>query len=80
MGLLVQIAPVLFFVSGRFRPLVPSLWVRIALSAVYLLIPTTELNVTITNAPSTWLSWHPGDPRSRGARWGWRASTSPSSP
>ncbi len=50
-GLLVQIAPVLFFLSGRFRALVPSTWVRVALCAVYLLMPTTELNVTITNAP-----------------------------
>jgi hypothetical protein len=74
MGLLVQIAPVLFFVSGRFRPLVPSLWVRIALSAVYLLIPTTELNVTITNAPfhlAVLATLVILAPEARG--WGWRA-------
>jgi hypothetical protein len=73
LGLLVQIAPVLFFLSPRFRPLVPSVWVRIALSAVYLLMPTTELNVTLTNAPfhlavlATLVIIAPG---ARG--WGWR--------
>jgi len=74
MGLLVQIAPVLFFLSGRFRELVPSLWVRIGLGAVYLLMPTTELNVTITNAPfhlAVLATLVIVAPEARG--WGWRA-------
>ena len=74
MGLLAQIAPVFFFLSGRFRSLVPSLWVRIALSALYLLMPTTELNVTITNAPfhlAVLATLVILAPEARG--WGWRA-------
>ena len=74
MGLLVQIAPALFFLSGRFRELVPSLWVRVALGAVYLLMPTTELNVTITNAPfhlAVLATLVIVAPEARG--WGWRA-------
>jgi hypothetical protein len=50
-GLLIQVAPVLFFLSSRYDTVVPSLAVRLALSAVYLLLPAAELNVTITNAP-----------------------------
>jgi hypothetical protein len=49
-GLAFQIAPVLLFMSDRFRPVVPSFWVRGAISAVYLLMPSTELNITITNS------------------------------
>lgn len=45
-GLLFQIAPALFFMSRRFQSVVPSFWARAALSAVYLLMPSTELNVT----------------------------------
>jgi hypothetical protein len=74
LGLLVQIAPVIFFLSPRFRALVPSLWVRIALSAVYLLMPTTELNVTLTNAPfhlAVLATLVILAPEARG--WGWRA-------
>jgi hypothetical protein len=52
-GLAFQIAPVLLFMSDRFRPVVPSLWLRGAISAAYLLMPSTEMNVTITNS-----QWH----------------------
>jgi hypothetical protein len=52
-GLLVQIAPVVVFASKRFETLVPSLLARLAVGAAYLLIPSMELNVTITNA-----LWH----------------------
>jgi hypothetical protein len=45
-GLLFQIAPVLFLMSSRFAGRFPSLWGRVALSAVYLLMPSTELHVT----------------------------------
>lgn len=50
-GLLVQVAPALFFLSSRFDTVVPSMWVRIALSAIYLLLPIAELDVNITGAP-----------------------------
>ena len=49
-GLLIQIAPVVVFMSRRFEPVVPSFGVRAVVSAIYLLMPSTELNVTITNA------------------------------
>jgi hypothetical protein len=49
-GLLVQVAPVLYFLSRRFETVVPSFWARVGVSAVYLLMPSTELNVTITTA------------------------------
>jgi len=41
LGLLVQIGPVLYFISGRFQPVVPSVLCRAAISAVYLLMPST---------------------------------------
>jgi hypothetical protein len=50
-GLLVQIAPVFYFLSSRFETVVPSFWARAALSLIYLLMPADELNVTITSAP-----------------------------
>jgi hypothetical protein len=50
-GLLIQVAPVYLFMSSRFDAVVPSVWVRIAVSAVYLLLPADELNVDITSAP-----------------------------
>jgi len=73
-GLGFQVAPILFFMSGRCRPLLPSLWYRGVLSAVYLLMPSTEVNVNIASA-----QWHlvilatlvllaPPSPR-----WWWRA-------
>src|SRR5579864_20053 len=49
-GLLFQIAPVLFLLSRRFDAVVPSRWVRLALGAVYLLLPSNELHVTIASA------------------------------
>jgi hypothetical protein len=50
-GLLIQLAPVLYFLSSRFETLVPKFWVRTVLSLIYLLMPDDELNVTITLAP-----------------------------
>jgi hypothetical protein len=50
-GLLIQIAPVFFFLSSRFETVVPNFWMRLMLSLVYLLMPADELNVTITSAP-----------------------------
>jgi hypothetical protein len=50
-GLLVQIAPVFYFLSSRFETVVPSFWARAVLSLIYLLMPADELNVTITSAP-----------------------------
>lgn len=50
LGLLFQIAPVLFFMSSRFDALVPSRWVRVALGAVYLLMPSNELHVDTASA------------------------------
>ncbi len=49
-GLVIQIGPAVFFVTRRFERLVPSVWSRIAIGAIYILMPSTELNVTITNA------------------------------
>lgn len=49
-GLLFQIAPVLFLLSSRFDAIVPSRWVRLVLGAVYLLLPSNELHVTIASA------------------------------
>jgi hypothetical protein len=49
-GLLVQVAPVAFLLSSRFDTVVPSLRARLAVCAVYILMPSTELNVDITTA------------------------------
>ncbi len=49
-GLLVQVAPVAYLLSSRFDTVVPSFKARLALCAVYLLMPSTELNVDITTA------------------------------
>ncbi|HYA00419.1 MAG TPA: hypothetical protein VEK76_08725 [Candidatus Binatia bacterium] len=49
-GLIFQILPVAFFLSPRFRSVLPSLWARTALCAVYLLMPSTELNVDVASA------------------------------
>jgi hypothetical protein len=73
-GLAFQVAPILFFMSGRCRPLLPSLWWRAAISAVYLLMPSTELNVDIASAQfhlvilATLVLLAPPSPR-----WWWRA-------
>ncbi len=50
-GLLLQLAPVFYFLSSRFDPVVPMFWVRVVLSCIYLLMPADELNVSITTAP-----------------------------
>jgi hypothetical protein len=49
-GLAIQIAPVVFFMSNRFSKVVPSVWFRAALCAVYLLIPSGELQVSNNDA------------------------------
>jgi hypothetical protein len=49
-GLLIQVAPVALFLSSRFDPVVPSFPARVAVSAVYILMPSTELNVDVTTA------------------------------
>jgi hypothetical protein len=50
LGLLFQIAPVLFLLSARFQSVIPSLRMRLLLGAIYLLMPSTEVNVTIASA------------------------------
>lgn len=50
-GLIVQVAPVPYLLSSRFDSVVPSLAARIAVCAVYVLMPSTELNVDVTTAP-----------------------------
>ena len=50
-GLIVQIAPVPYFLSSRFDSVVPSFTARLAVCAVYILMPSTELNVDVTTAP-----------------------------
>ncbi len=49
-GLLVQVAPVGFLLCSRFDTVVPSFRARLVICAVYLLMPSTELNVDITTA------------------------------
>jgi hypothetical protein len=49
-GLLLQVAPVAFLLSSRFDPVVPSFKARLVVCAVYILMPSTELNVDITTA------------------------------
>lgn len=49
-GLLLQVAPVAYLLSSRFDPVVPSFNARLVISAVYILMPSTELNVDITTA------------------------------
>lgn len=50
-GLLLQVAPAFYFLSSRFETVVPSLWTRLGLSAIYLVMPADTLDVTITAAP-----------------------------
>ncbi len=52
-GIVVQVAPAAFFVSRRFERVVPRIEVRALAGLVYLLIPSYELNATITDA-----QWH----------------------
>ena len=49
-GLLVQVAPVAYLLSSRFDSVVPSFRARLVVCAVYVLMPSTELNVDITTA------------------------------
>ena len=49
-GLLVQVAPVAYLLSSRFDTVLPSFKARLAVCAVYVLMPSTELNVDITTA------------------------------
>ncbi len=52
-GISIQAAPAAVFVSSRFARLAPSLRVRSLLALAYVLIPSFELNATLTNA-----QWH----------------------
>jgi hypothetical protein len=52
-GIAVQVAPAAFFMSRRFERVAPRAWVRALVGLGYLLIPSFELNVTLTNA-----QWH----------------------
>lgn len=52
-GLTAQVAPAAFFISRRFEHVAPRVWVRGLMALAYLLIPSFELNVTLTNA-----QWH----------------------
>jgi hypothetical protein len=49
-GLLLQVAPVAYLLSSRFDPVIPSFKARVVVGAVYILMPSTELNVDITTA------------------------------
>ncbi len=52
-GLVMQVAPAVFFLSRRFEPLVPSALLRAVMGLAYVVIPNYEVNVTLTNA-----QWH----------------------
>jgi len=52
-GLTAQVAPAALFISRRFERVAPRVWVRAVVGLAYLLIPSFELNVTLTNA-----QWH----------------------
>lgn len=52
-GLSFQLLPALFILSSRFARLIPSVWVRVVIGLVYLLIPCEEIHATVTNA-----QWH----------------------
>ncbi len=49
-GLLVQVAPVAYLLSSRFDTTVTPFRARLAVCGVYILMPSTELNVDITTA------------------------------
>jgi hypothetical protein len=49
----VQVAPAAFFMSRRFEHVAPRLWVRATVALAYLLIPSFELDATLTNS-----LWH----------------------
>jgi hypothetical protein len=73
-GITVQVAPAAFFLSRRFEDVAPSAAVRGLLGLGYVLIPNTEVDVTLTNA-----QWHLAivavmvlvarPPRGRAGRW-----------
>jgi hypothetical protein len=48
-----QVAPAAFFMSRRFEHVAPRLWVRATVAIAYLLIPSFELDATLTNS-----LWH----------------------
>lgn len=52
-GISIQAAPAAFLMSRRFEHVAPRAWVRALVGLLYLLIPSFELNATITNA-----QWH----------------------
>jgi hypothetical protein len=52
-GISIQSAPAAFLMSRRFEHVAPRTWVRAMVGLVYLLLPSFELNATITNA-----QWH----------------------
>jgi hypothetical protein len=55
-AIIVQVLPAVVFCSARFSALVPSLAMRAAFGALYLLVPNAiEVNVNLTNA-----QWHLG--------------------
>src|ERR1039458_9855411 len=49
-GPVAPVPPVAFLLSSRFDTVVPSFRARLAVCAVYVLMPSTELNVDITTA------------------------------
>ncbi len=52
-ALCLQIAPALLLLSRRFEAVIPSLWTRCLIGALYLAIPNPEIHVNVTNA-----QWH----------------------
>jgi hypothetical protein len=52
-ALAVQVAPASFFVSSRCQSLVKAVRARVLLAGVYLVLPSAELNATLTN-----VQWH----------------------
>lgn len=52
-GICLQVAPAVLFVSRRGEPLVPRLSLRVLIAAIYILLPNAEINASLTNA-----QWH----------------------
>ena len=52
-GISIQVGPAAFLMSRRFEHVAPRSWVRAIVGIVYLLVPSFELNATMTNA-----LWH----------------------
>ena len=53
LALILEIAPVAFLLSPRFAVVVPSFPLRVALAALYVILPNAEAHANITNA-----QWH----------------------